>query len=156
MRVLLIFCHPVEDSYNAALHRVARAALERAGHAVDDCDLYAERFDPVLSRQERIDYHAPAINRAAVARYVERVLAAEALVLCFPVWNFGLPALLKGFFDRVFLPGVSFDLSEDGRIRPRLQHICKAGAIATYGRARPIAWYMGDPPRRVCTRACAA
>jgi putative NADPH-quinone reductase len=152
MRVLLIFCHPVEDSYNAALHGVAKAALERAGHQVDDCDLYAEGFDPVLSRQERITYHDPALNRAPVARYVERVLAAEALVLCFPVWNFGLPALLKGFFDRVFLPGVSFDLTEDGRLRPRLQHIQKAAAIATYGRARPIAWYMGDPPRRFCTR----
>lgn len=152
MRVLLIFCHPVEDSYNGALHRAARAALERARHQVDDCDLYAEAFDPVLSRQEHVDYRDPAVNRAAVARYVERVLAAEALVLCFPVWNFGLPAMLKGFFDRVFLPGVSFDLTADGRVRPRLQHIQQVGAIATYGRARTIAWYMGDPPRRFCTR----
>jgi hypothetical protein len=79
MRVLLIFCHPLEDSYNAALHRAAKAALGRAGHAVDDCDLYAEGFDPVLSRQERIDHHDPAINRAAVAGYGERLLAAEAL-----------------------------------------------------------------------------
>jgi NAD(P)H dehydrogenase (quinone) len=140
MRVLSIFCHPVEDSYNAALHRAAKAALERAGHAVDDCD------------QERIDYHDPAVNRAAVRSYVERLLAAEALVLCFPVWNFGLPALLKGFFDRVFLPGVSFDLRADGRVEPRLQHIRKIAAIATYGRTRPAAWYMGDPPRRFCTR----
>jgi NAD(P)H dehydrogenase (quinone) len=152
MPVLLIFCHPVEDSYNAALHRAAKAALERAGHVVDDCDLYAEAFDPVLSRQERIDYHDPASNRAAVAGYVRRLLAAEALVLCFPVWNFGLPALLKGFFDRVFLPGVSFDLGADGRIGPRLQRIRQFGAIATYGATRPVAWYMGDPPRRFCTR----
>ena len=131
---------------------MAKAALERAGHVVDDCDLYAEAFDPVLSRQERIDYHDAAINRAAVTGYVERLLRAEALVLCFPVWNFGLPALLKGFFDRVFLPGVSFDLSADGGIGPRLQHIRKIGAIATYGGTRPVAWYMGDPPRRFCTR----
>jgi NAD(P)H dehydrogenase (quinone) len=152
MRVLLLFCHPVEDSYSAALRQVARAALERAGHLVDDCDLYAEGFDPVLSRQERIDYHDPAINRAPVARYVDRLLAAEALVLCFPVWNFGLPALLKGFFDRVFLPGVSFDLTADGRIRPRLHHVRKLAAITTYGCSRPVAWYMGDPPRRFCRR----
>ena len=153
MRVLLLFCHPVEDSYNAALRQVARAALERAGHLVDDCDLYAEGFEPVLSRRERIDYHDPAINRAPVAGYVARLLAAEALVLCFPVWNFGLPALLKGFFDRVFLPGVSFDLTDDGRVRPRLQHVRKLAAIATYGCSRPVAWYVGDPPRRFCTRA---
>ena len=58
MRVLLIYCHPVEDSYNAALHRAARAALENAGHAVDDCDLYAEGFDPVLSRAERLAWRS--------------------------------------------------------------------------------------------------
>ena len=95
MRVLLIFCHPLEHSYNAALHRAAKAALGRARHVVDDCDLYAESLDPVLLRR------SPAINRAAVVGYVGRLLAAEALVLCFSVWNFGLPALLKGFFDRV-------------------------------------------------------
>ena len=152
MRVLLIYCHPVEDSYNAALHRAARAALGRAGHAVDDCDLYAEGFDPVLSRAERLAYHDCANNRRGVEAYVERLLAAEALVLCFPVWNFGPPALLKGFFDRVFLPGVSFDLREDGGIEPRLRRIRKLAAIATYGRSRLIAWYLGDPPRRFCTR----
>ena len=50
MRVLLIFCHPLEHSYNAALHRAAKAALGRARHVVDDCDLYAESLDPVLLR----------------------------------------------------------------------------------------------------------
>ena len=108
MRVLLLFCHPVEDSYHAALHRTACSALERAGHEVDDCDLYAEGFCPVLSREERIGYHDIGSNCAPVRGYVERLLAAEALVLCFPVWNFGPPAMLKGFLDRVFLPGVSF------------------------------------------------
>jgi putative NADPH-quinone reductase len=152
MRVLLIYCHPVEDSYNAALHRAARAALENAGHAVDDCDLYAEGFDPVLSRAERLDYHDCALNRRRVEAHVRRLLAAEALVLCFPVWNFGPPALLKGFFDRVFLPGVSFDLRADGGIEPRLRHIRKLAAITTYGRSRLTAWYLGDPPRRFCTR----
>jgi putative NADPH-quinone reductase len=111
----------------------------------------------VLSRQERIDYHDPSINRVAVADHVERLLAAEALVLCFPVWNFGLPALLKGFFDRVFLPGVSFDLGADGRIEPRLQHIRKIATIATYGRARarsPGTW--ATRPAGSAHAACAA
>jgi NAD(P)H dehydrogenase (quinone) len=45
---------------------------------IDDCDLYAEAFDPALSHQERIDYHDSASNHAAVAGYVERLLAAEA------------------------------------------------------------------------------
>ena len=53
-----------------------------------------------------------------------RLQAAEALVLCFPVWNFGYPAILKGFFDRVFLPGVSFKMV-DGKVRPNLWNIRK-------------------------------
>jgi putative NADPH-quinone reductase len=156
MRVLLLFCHPVEDSYHAALHRAARAALERGGHRVDDCDLYGEGFCPVLSREERINYHDTARNRASVEGYVERLLAAEALVLCFPVWNYGPPAMLKGFLDRVFLPGVSFALSEDGRVTPGLRHIGKLAAITSYGRRRLEAWLVGDPPRRLVTRALRA
>ena len=152
MRVLLLFCHPVEDSYHAALHRAACAGLARGGHQVDDCDLYAEGFCPVLSRAERIGYHDTASNRAPVQGYVDRLLAAEALVLCFPVWNFGPPALLKGFFDRVFLPGVSFHLGEDGQVRPALRQIRKLAAITSYGRRRLEAWLLGDPPRKLVTR----
>ncbi len=152
MRLLLVFCHPVEDSYQAALHRTAKAALIRAGYEVDDLDLYAEGFDPVLSREERIHYHDLTRNRDGVRSYCERLLAAEALVFCFPVWTFGPPAMLKGFFDRVFLPGVSFHLSDDGKITPGLRHIRKLAAITTYGRSRGVAWLMGDPPRRLVTR----
>ena len=152
MRILLIFCHPLEDSYQAALHRTSRGALERAGHEVDDLDLYAEGFDPVLSREERRRYHDLGVNRRPVEPYVQRLLAAEALVLCFPVWNFGPPAMLKGFFDRVFLPGVSFHLSADGRITPALRQIRKAGAVVTYGGSRLVAWAMGDPPRKLVRR----
>ena len=76
---------------------------------VDDCDLYAEGFNPVMSAEERRHYHDATRNRAPVAGYVERLLAAEALILCHPTWCFGPPAILKGFLDRVLMPGVSFD-----------------------------------------------
>ena len=96
MRVLVLYAHPVETSFNAALHATIVKALNASGHTVDDCDLYAEGFDPVLSRQERLDYHDVALCRKPVERHVERLLSAEALVLSFPVWNFGYPAILKG------------------------------------------------------------
>ena len=155
MRVLVLFAHPVETSFVAALHRTAVDSLRQAGHEVDDCDLYAEGFDPVLSRQERIDYHDLDINRRTVDAYVERVLRAEALVLIHPVWNFGYPAILKGFFDRVFLPGVSFQL-QNGQVSPNLQNIRKLGAVVTYGGNRIRALLMGDPPRRVLKRVVRA
>src|SRR5882724_11966161 len=120
MRVLVLFAHPVETSFSAALHRQTVEALTLAGHRVDDCDLNAEGFNPVLTRQERIDYHDLSRNRAYAGPYVDRLLAAEALVLVFPVWNYGYPAILKGFVDKVFLPGVSFDLKADGGYTPTL------------------------------------
>ena len=155
MRVLVLFAHPVETSYQAALHRTVVENLKAAGHTVDDCDLYAEGFNPVLSREERLNYHDEAICREPVKAYVDRLLAAEALVLNFPVWNFGYPAILKGFLDRVFLPGVSFKL-EDGKAKPILHNIRKLGAVVTYGGARWRAFLVGDPPRKSVTRAVRA
>ena len=72
--------------------------------------------------------------------------------MVFPVWNFGYPAMLKGFLDRVFLPGVSFRL-EDGRVKPNLTHIRRLAAVTTYGGTRIRAMLCGDPPRKCVTRA---
>lgn len=155
MRVLVLHAHPDPESFGAALHRTIVETLRAAGHEVDDCDLYAEGFNPLLSREERVGYHDLANNQAPVAGYVARLQRAEALVLSYPVWNFGFPAMLKGFFDRVFLPGVSFKLV-DGRVRPALWNIRKLAAVTTYGGARHRAFLMGDPPRKVVTRVVRA
>lgn len=155
MRVLVIFAHPVETSYQTALHQVTVESLKTAGHEVDDCNLYAENFDPVLRREERLAYHDVSINRQPVASYVDRVLAADALVLVYPVWNFGFPAIMKGFFDRVFLPGVSFEM-KDGGVKPSLQTIRKMTAITTYGATNFHAFLAGDPPKKIVTRALRA
>ena len=123
MRVLVLFAHPVETSFAAALHAKAVETLRARGHEVDDCDLNAEGFDPVMTRQDRIEYYDLTVNRRRVAPYVDRLLAAEALVFSFPVWNMGFPAILKGFVDKVFLPGVSFEIKDKRRLRPApLQH----------------------------------
>src|SRR6188474_2029920 len=127
MNVFVLFAHPVESSFNASLHRLIVERLRTKGHAVDDCDLYAEDFDPRLSREERLGYHDTAANVDSVRSYVDRLKRAEALVLSFPVWNYGYPAILKGFFDRVFLPGVSFELV-NGKVRPSLHNIGKVAA----------------------------
>jgi NAD(P)H dehydrogenase (quinone) len=155
MRVLVLYAHPNPESFAAALHATVVEALTAAGHEVDDCDLHAEGFDPVLSRAERVGYHDLATNTDPVAGYVARVQAAEALVLCFPVWNFGYPAILKGFFDRVFLPGISFKLV-DGKVRPNLWNIRRLTAVTTYGGTRWRALLMGDPPRKAVCRVLRA
>jgi NAD(P)H dehydrogenase (quinone) len=151
-RALVLYAHPCEESFSAALHRTVVETLTGRGWDVDDCDLNAEGFSPVLTAAERRAYHDTAVNRDPVQGYVERVQRAEALVLVFPVWNFGYPAILKGFLDRVFLPGVSFRL-EDGVVQPNLTHIRKLAAVTTYGGTRWRAFLAGDPPKKSVTRA---
>jgi putative NADPH-quinone reductase len=151
MNVFVLYAHPVESSFNASLHGLIVERLKAKGHAVDDCDLYAEDFDPRLSKEERLGYHDTAVNIESVRSYVDRLKRAEALVLSFPVWNYGYPAILKGFFDRVFLPGVSFEMV-DGKVYPTLHNIRKVAAVTSYGGSRFRAILMGDPPRKIINR----
>src|SRR5271156_2729166 len=129
MRVLVLYAHPLATSFNAALHAQVLATLGARGHEIDDCDLYAESFDPVLTGEDLQLYNDISANRHRVASYVDRLLAANALVLMYPVWNEGFPAIMKGFLDRVFLPGVSFEKDRDGAVRPALLNINKLGAV---------------------------
>lgn len=152
MKVLVLFAHPVPESFSSALHDKVVTSLQKRGWEVDDCDLNAEGFSPVLTAQERRNYHNEEINTVPVQAYVDRVRAADALVLVFPVWNFGYPAILKGFIDRVFLPGVSFKLV-DGKVAGNLRHIQRLAAVTTYGGDRFRAFLAGDPPRKSITRS---
>jgi len=151
-RALVVYAHPCEESFAAALKSVVVGTLRRKGWDVDLCDLYAEGFDPVMTAEERRGYHAVPSNTRPVQAYVDRLMAASALVLVHPVWNFGPPAILKGFYDRVFVPGVTFRL-EGGKVRPAMTHIRKLGVVTTYGASWLRATLAGDPPRRLVTRA---
>jgi putative NADPH-quinone reductase len=126
--------------------------LRARGHEVDNLDLYAERFNPVMSRQTFVDYLDMTANRAQARPYVERLLAAEALVLVAPVWHDGFPAILKGFFDCVFLPGVVFRIDESGVFRPILHNIKRLVAVCAYGADRRRTALLGDPTRRFVKR----
>lgn len=151
MKALVIYSNPVPESLGGAAHTAVVNTLNQQGWEVDDCDLYAEKFDPVLSAEERRGYHETATNTALVQDYVDRLRATDALVFCFPVWNFGYPAILKGWFDRVMLPGVSFQLA-DGKLTPRLNNISKLAAVTTYGSTPWRAFLVGDPPKKLVKR----
>lgn len=152
MRVLYLYCHPLPDSYHAAIREVAISTLRGAGHDVDLCDLYAEGFEPILTAQMRRTYHDTSVNQHGLEAHVARLRAAEALVVQFPTWCFGMPAMLKGYFDRLIMPGVAFDLTDPAAVKPMLGNIRTIHGIVTYGRQRHVAWYMGDPPRKAVTR----
>jgi NAD(P)H dehydrogenase (quinone) len=151
MRFLVVYAHPVEDSFLSALHRQVVKSLEEAGHEVDDCDLYAEGFQPVLSRDERRLYHNTDANRVFAERDIGRLLRCEGLVLVYPTWWFGMPAILKGYIDRVWVPGVAFELA-GGQPRPLLRNIVRFSVVTTYGTPWWINKLMGDPGRCVFMR----
>ncbi len=136
-----------------ALHAAIVAVLRRGGHEVDNCDLYAERFDPILARDDRLIYdHAP-LNRRNVACYVDRLLAAQGLIAISPVWSLGFPAMLKGYFDRVFLPGVTFEIQADGSVATKLHNVQRLAAVCTYGASRLQCALLGDAPRHFIKRS---
>lgn len=113
MRVLIVYAHPLETSYLSAVHACVVETLRKRRCEVDDLDLYKERFDPVLSREQMRSYVDVRKNALEVGAYVERLRAADALVLVFPVWFDGLPAIMQGYFQRVFLPGVATVIDEN-------------------------------------------
>ncbi|HUD62763.1 MAG TPA: NAD(P)H-dependent oxidoreductase [Acetobacteraceae bacterium] len=158
MQILVIYCHPVAESFAASAHQTVLEALRAGGHKVTDVDLYAENFNPVMSRQDRLDYLNTESNIRPVRKYDEQLATADAIVLVYPAWWYGMPAMLKGYFDRVWLPGVAFDVTPDGRVvTERLQRIRRIIVVTTYGGP----WWMvrlviGDPARKVISRAVRA
>ena len=161
MRVLLIHCHPRPDSLSRALRDAAQAALAAAGHEVELRDLYAEGFVPVMSAAERGLYHDIPDNLAGIEDHVASLRRAEALELVYPTWRYGMPAMLKGWFDRVWAPGVAFALGA-GAITPLLTNIRRITVVTSYGSPSWLLWYIGRIDRkligrgiaRLCARRC--
>ncbi len=150
MRVLVVYCHPVAESFNAAVRDAVLRGLARAGHEIDLIDLYAENFDPVMSRQERLDYHTPGLNVAPVADHLARVKTAQGLVIVSPTWWYGPPAMLKGWLDRVFVPFETFGMPKPFRpLERRLTNIRTLAAVSTLG--SPWYWWLwvGRPGKRI-------
>ncbi len=164
MRCLVVIAHPLRDSLCHALAARALEALEAAGHEVEIDDLCADGFGPALTIAERQSYYGERYDAAAVHPEIERLLRAEGLVLCFPTWWFGFPAVLKGWFDRVWAPGVAYDHASDlGAIEPRLESLKRVLAVTSLG----APWWvdrlvMRQPVKRVlqtgilgtCAPAC--
>lgn len=158
MRILLVLAHPLEESFAAGVAGTVRRKLEANGHVVDLLDLYREGFDPRLTPSERSRYFEPGYDPSDAEPFVSRLKAAEGLVLVFPQWWFNFPAILKGFFDRVFAPGVAFENDPaGGRIQPRLGNIRLFWAFTTTGSPWWVVHlYMGNPVKRLLKRGIAA
>ncbi|CAL9538342.1 Glutathione-regulated potassium-efflux system ancillary protein KefF [Streptomyces sp. enrichment culture] len=106
---LLVLAHPRADSLTARLAHHARTRLTDAGFTVDLLDLHAEGFDPRMPLEDEPDWADPDKTYSAETRaHMRRVEAADTIVVVFPLWWFGPPAILKGWIDRVWNHGFAY------------------------------------------------
>lgn len=155
MNVLLVYAHPCPESYVSAIRQTAEETLVRSGHKVEVLDLYADGFDPVLSTAERRAYHDESVNTQGIERYVDQLRRADVLLLVYPTWWYGMPAILKGWFDRIWVPGVGFKMptGPNTPIRPGLPNIKQVIVLTTAGAPKWFTLvYMGHPAKKVLLR----
>lgn len=142
MKILIVYAHPEPRSFNAALRDVAFKALQAQGHDVEISDLYALNFNPVVDRNDfSTCYDSENFNVSLEQRHayaqdglapdvrveLEKLLSAELLILQFPLWWFGMPAIMKGWIDRVFISGAVYGRSaifEKGRLKGKRALVC--------------------------------
>lgn len=164
MRVLLIDGYRTDDP-DRVVATIAAEALEANGHDVDHLVLEAEGFEAFMSEAERNAYHEPdpliADETKASAAAVER---ANGLLFCYPTTTFTIPAIVKGWLERVLVPGVAFVFDDAGRVAPGMTNIRRLGVVTTtphswlatrrardLGR-RTILWTLRLSCHRLCRR----
>jgi NAD(P)H dehydrogenase (quinone) len=136
VNVLVMFAHPRRDSFSGAILDSLCAGLTAAGHTVEVGDLYRQGFDPRLRPEDYAQFEGNPMPDDVLAEQA-RVERADALAFVFPVWWWSLPAMLKGWIDRVFASGWAYEFTPSRsrgllRDRPTLL-LCVAGSReATY------------------------
>ena len=158
MRVLVVYSHPDPGSFVASLDACVVSALSAAGHEVRHVDLHAEGFDPAFSLYERLHHTGPPEEKIEQFPYLEPHVEAlrwcEHLVLVYPTWWSGLPAMLKGWVDRTFMQGVAWELPEGAnRIRPLLTNIGGITVVTTHGSSKPVNMLEGEAGKRTVSRS---
>lgn len=156
MRALVVYCHPNPDSLCAAARDRAVAGLGSGGHDVRLTDLYADGFEPALTADERRAHRVPGVS-PELRPYADDLAWAEALVLVYPTWWSGLPAMLKGWIDRVWVAGVAWEMRDGDRTpTPRLRNIRRIVVITTHGSTKLLNAAEGESGKRTVTRSMRA
>lgn len=139
--LVLVVAHPDPGSFNYAIAEAAASAAVEAGAEVRRHDLYADGFDPRMPASE---VGTTLFADALTARYASDVLAADAFVVVHPVWFFQLPAIVKGWVDRVLREGVVYRLGAGGETESLLR--ARAGLVLnTANSPAGVEAALGDP-----------
>lgn len=154
MKVLIVYCHPVEGSFCSAMRDAAADGFRQAGHSVEIIDLTADNFDPVMSADEWASYYLRDEQvPIGVETYIQQVTEAEILCFVYPTWWSGLPAQLKGWIERVMVLGVAFRMNSNNKVRPALLNVKRIYVVSTFGSPRWYVRFINDNGKRVLSRA---
>ena len=138
MKTLIVFTHPHEGSYGYAILSAVQNGLKKGGHPCKVINLDKEGFDPVMHAKDlkafaelgRGNMAALSELDPAVLRYKKKLEWAERLVMIFPTWWMTMPAVMKGFIDKVIFPGIAYEM-ENGRLESRLHNLKQVTVIST-------------------------
>lgn len=148
MKTLVVVTHPRQDSLTRAAFERVVAGLTKAGDDVRVLDLDAEQFDPILTLAERLDHLGVPADRPTNAHHFDALLWCERIVLVYPTWFGGQPAMLKGWFDRVWMHDVAFHLPEGAnRIYAKLKNVRRLEIVTSHGSSRTVNFLQGNPGR---------
>lgn len=154
MRIQVVHCHPLEDSFNHALFLAAVETLRKNGHDVVATDLYREGFQPAMTESERRTYMGNGYDDSGVVHYVDILKSVDGIILCYPHWWYSMPAVLKGYVDRVWGPGTAFVYAaKDNHLEPNLENVKLLGVVTTFGSPWwVVRLFAGDPGRKMVMR----
>lgn len=154
MRAVVVYCHPVEGSFCSSLRDAAIRGLQTGGHEVSLIDLAASNFNPVMSTDEWEKYYQSATHIPEdVEDHVIAVREADILVFVYPTWWSSVPAQLKGWMERVLVPGVGFTMTKKNTLRPGLRSLKHVVVITTFGSPRLYVRLMNDNGSRLFHRS---
>ncbi len=147
-RVLVIFCHPCTEGFVPAALDQVEVGLRASGAEVRLHDLYREGFVPELSAQEHRTHAEPGVA-AELQEHADDLRWCDTLVLVYPTWWSGQPAMLKGWIDRVWASGVAWELPEGAnRLRPTLHNVRHIVAVTSHGSSKLTNSFQGEGGKR--------
>ena len=153
MNTLVVICHPLDGSFTRVCAERVIAGETVSGRAVEVIDLYGEGFLPELTAAERAVHHAGLDAKPLIADHAAKLKSANRLVLVYPTWWGAQPAMLKGWFDRVWTTGVAYELPEGkSQIRGLLRNITSITAVTTHGPSKLVNVLEGEPGKRMLSR----
>lgn len=150
MKTVILYAHPYEGSFNHSVFLEVQQLLKNQGKEIDIIDLYEDGFDPVMRKADLKLFSKGEFADPLAKSYAERLKAADELVMIFPIWWYGEPAILKGFYDKVFLKGWTYEEKDHGLVG--ILPIKKATILTTASIDKQGFAYLGNPIENILAK----